>query len=335
MPGPGGGGHSGGGFGGHHGGGGRNHSSGSFYFWGPRTYRMGIVPALFSIFFGPLIMIAFAVFFLVILFLPTTTFLDGGEINFNEEEFENYANEQYYEIFDEKTAFEDNILLVLLTSEQEEGRAYIAWVGNHINLQINSAFDAEKGALGRSMERNLPQTNYSTALSSALSRVVNEMTESVLSLGVSPFEGGYSACEDTSHNTVSSALINRSVFEISSAPVDAALSAFTQETGITAVLLVANAEDVVGKDSSGKIIGVVFCSVFILIALSSIVAGLRSYKKYRALENKQNGGPYDPHGGNGGNGGNGSWFDPHGGNGGNGGNGGGSAPRGTLNGEPL
>ena len=149
MPGPGGGSHSGGGFGGggFRGGGGGFGGGGfrprPFYggFFGPRFYGGGCLGGLFSSVISFVVMIVVLVMLVLSLFGSAFSEIgNGGQVRYDERKFQDYADEQYRAEFGTSTAYEDNILLVILTEKDETRFEYIAWVGDHIDTRINYLF---------------------------------------------------------------------------------------------------------------------------------------------------------------------------------------------------
>lgn len=305
MPGPGGGGRGGGGFsggggsrgggyrgGGYHGGPrgprrrrrwGWGFGWGPGFFWGPGYYAGGLFGAIMGIMLLPVILVVIAAFILFAAIGGAVGAASSdGVIRYEEKDFQDYANSQYSEAFGSSTAYEDNILLVFVTTKDADGLAYIAWVGDHINLQINNAFDANNNsAFQRAIASNLSSQDYWYTLGSGIARTVNSMTQAVASLGAPSFENGNAVCNDTAHVQVSSYLVNKTDFSVPEATVNEALEAFTAETEIPIVVVVDNAESVFGVDYSAKIVGIVICVVLVVIALLLVAAGVRRYRKYK------------------------------------------------------
>ena len=166
MPGPGGGARGGGGgrgFGGFgggggsfggggrgFGGGGRGFGGGPHYhrphyhggwFFGPRYHYYGgggCLGGLMGLLLAPIILIMFAVLLIISMFgsafnLVTT----GGNLTYDENIFQDYANEQYAAEFGMTKDYEDNLLLVFAVEDDEYYEyAYIAWCGDHLNQKI-------------------------------------------------------------------------------------------------------------------------------------------------------------------------------------------------------
>jgi hypothetical protein len=100
--------------------------------------------------------------------------MQGGTVNYNEEVFQDYANAQYIEAFGDSTAYEDNILIVLLVEDEEYyDYNFIAWVGDHIDRDINYMFGNEQTELGRAIRSSaIHSQKYKYSLGQGLSAAV-------------------------------------------------------------------------------------------------------------------------------------------------------------------
>ena len=301
MPGPGGG-SRGGGFGGGSfgGGGGRGggFGGGSFggggfggrppyhrgprgpMFWGPRYYGYGggCLGGLLGLIMGPIILIMFALFLLV--GSVGSAFSDvaaGGRILYDENTFQDYADAQYRTEFGSSTAYEDNILLVLLTDEGENTGYYcIAGVGDHIDSKVNMLFGNEQTALGRAMQIYVNVSSYKYSLDSNLAQVAEKMAVEIEALNLT---SSYKCAEE--HVQVASHLTNKTELPMTNETVDAALADFTEKTGIPMVIVVEEAEAVFGRTIQTR-------SIF-LVLLSLVLLGMAAYSIVKAVRNKNNG----------------------------------------------
>lgn len=284
MPGPGGGSHGGGfsgggsrggggGFGGGPRGGGPR--GGGFgprpgpHFWGPRFYGPrfgGCLGGLFGMIMVPVVLLLV----LVLLFFGTIAdsfraIGTGGVIAYNEETFQDYANTRYREVFGSSSAYEDNLLVVFLTDEDNSRYYYIAWVGDHIATDINYMFGGEHTALGLAVQSAVNTKNYKYSLDSNLASVMDVMARNVTNLKLtSSF-----TCQEE-HAQVPSHLVNLSTLELTESTVNDALTRFTDATGIPAVIVVDEAEDVFPRSYADVIWGFVILAGIILIAVLSI-----------------------------------------------------------------
>lgn len=276
-----------GGFGGphyHH----HYHRPRGFYgFFGPRYYYGGggCLGGLLGMLLMPIIIMIVAA---GLMLSSLTSLMQGGTVNYNEEAFQDYANEQYIEAFGDSTAYEDNILLVLLVEEENHYEySYIAWVGDHIDRDINYMFGGDQTELGRAIRRSaINSDNYKYALGSGLSAVVDTMAQHVSSLDLdSSF-----ICNEN-HNQVESKLINKSAINITDATVERSLEDFTEATGISIVVVVDEAEDVFGRRMAS--LDIFFALIGIGLIVFAVVYAVKGIKESRKNKTKDDS-AYDP-----------------------------------------
>ena len=259
MPGPGGGGHSGGGGrggfsgggfgGGSHGGfGGGFHSGphipmgGGFRPHFPRRTHVG--GGCCGGCFSGVVILLFIAFFLIWLLAPGGTIV-LGDSGYSEERFQDYANTQYEAAFRTSSAYEDNLLIAVLVDEDYVNFNYIAWVGDHIDYEINGLLGNNDTALGMAMLDCISETNYKYSLDSDLARVMDTMAGEIRALGLS---GSFTCSEE--HIQVDSHLRNYSHLDMTDATVNDALTAFTEATGIPVVIVVEDMDTVFGESGS-------------------------------------------------------------------------------------
>lgn len=233
MAGPGGGGRAGGGGRGFSGGsrGGGFHGGG---FHGGHAPVGGMYPRRGSGgccggFLGMLVLPLFVIFMVIYLLIP------GCSTNsYDEEKFQDYANEQYQAEFGASDAYEDNLLITVLVDEKEYySYYYIAWVGDHVDTQINHMLGNNDTELGQAMEACISETSYKYSLDSGLAQVMETMTEKIRALNL---ESSFTCSEN--HAQVKSHLTNHSDVEMTEDTVNRALEAFTEATGIPVVIVV-------------------------------------------------------------------------------------------------
>ena len=277
MPGPGGGGRGGGFGGGSFGGGGGFGGGGHRGYGYYRPYGFGFFGlggGLLSIFLMPFILILFAAIILfTVVFGAFGSIAEGGVTDYQEKQFQDYADAEYYKAFGDSTAYEDNILLVFLTNEDADNYYCIAWVGDHIKPQINELFGNEQTALGTAMYQSINMNGYWYSLDSNLALAVSKMTDYVTAKGISSFN-----CNEQ-HVQVDSKLINYGNFNLSEQTVNAALTDFTAETGITMSIVVNDMNEVFGVDYSSMIWGIVLVALFVGLAIFFIVKGVRNRRR--------------------------------------------------------
>ena len=111
-----------------------------------------------------------------------------GEGDYSESLFQSYTNDKYQEIYGETTCYEDNILVVFLTTDANDGYYTIAWVGDNINYQITDMFGNEQTELGDAMSTSISDY-HGYSLGSNLAQVVDKMTDNVTQLDLdSPYK---------------------------------------------------------------------------------------------------------------------------------------------------
>ena len=274
MAGPGGGGHSGGGgrggfsgggfsdghYGGHH----HVPMGGGWHVHRRRHINVG-GGCCGSIFSGAitLLILAFWIFGAI--------FSDG----YDEEKFQDFANSQYEVEFGRSSAYEDNLLITVLIDEDYYNYYYIAWVGDHIDYEINCLMGNNETALGRAMESCISSTNYKYSLDSDLAHVMQTMTGKVQALG----QDSSFACSEN-HGGIRSHVTNHANIELTESTINGALEAFTDATGIPVVIVVEDMEDVFGRGENAvqgiatNFGGIILMAVLGVGAIVAIVAAV-------------------------------------------------------------
>ena len=281
MPGPGGGGHGGGGGrGGGFGGGSSFHGG---YIHHGSGYRTGASRSGFSsgggggisAGRGPLVLyVSFCIAAMLAITIAVLSAIFGWQLpsNYDEEVFQDYADEQYALHFSESDAYEDNLLIVVLTKNNRKDFYYIAWVGDHIYPQVSVMLGNNDTALGRSMTAHINPNNYTPSLSSDLAQVMADMTDLVSAVDTgTPF-----FCNDL--RTPEGKLVNYSKLSMDPAVLEPALQRFAEYTGISVTLVVEDAADVFSPNR-----GLTWCIVIgIGLGVAGIVAVIVMIKKHQA-----------------------------------------------------
>lgn len=245
-----GGGNRGGGFGGGHpgsppmGGGFHPHPGG----WYPRRryHGGGCLSGLIGTIIAPIFIILFIVIFLFSSVRNNANIVYESGGTYDEEAFQDYANAQYQKEFGASSAYEDNLLLVVLVEDESyTDYYYIAWVGDHIAADINYMLGNNETELGQAMNSCISSTSYKYSLDSNLAQVMNEMTKQIQDLGL---ENSFTCTEN--HSQTVSHLTNYTDLDMTDATVSSALTAFTDATGISAVIVVEDMDDVFGSTST-------------------------------------------------------------------------------------
>ncbi len=295
MPGPrggggfGGGSRGGGGFGGgghrggfHGGGYHHHHYHRPFFggwFFGPRFYGGGCLGFILA----PFIALAFiAIFLFLILGITITNISNGGTVVYNEHDFQDYANDRYYELFDPSSeTFEDNIMIIFLTNEEHDGYYCIAWIGNNVTDEVAYKFSSDGSVLENSMIRNVPDV-HEYSLSANLATVVRDLTAASKNLPSFYENNGQ-------HTSEKSKLVNHSSLNIATAGIDTALSEFTAETDIPLAIVVDDMEEVFGKGLTGFDIAVIVTVIVATIVIVVIIYKKRKKNKGDGNSNGNNG----------------------------------------------
>ena len=160
--------------------------------------------------------------------------------DYDEEIFQDYADEQYALHFSDSEAYEDNLLIVVLTKKNRKDFYYIAWVGDQIHPNVNVLLGNNDTALGRAMNNNINPNNYSPSLDSDLAKVVEDMTTFVSS--VETDTKSLLTCTETKSRL--GKFVNNTKLSMDASLVEPSLQKFADYTGIPVTLIVEDAADV-------------------------------------------------------------------------------------------
>ena len=208
-----------------------------------------------------------------------STLLAGGETQYNEERFQDYADEQYAAAFGANSAgYEDNLLLVFLTEEDYEGYYCIAWVGDNIRSDINRLFGDEYTVFGRVVNQSVA-SNYKYSLDSNIAQVMEMMTDEVLALG-----GDSSFKTEPTGEHAASRLIDytagKGELSLTESTVNDALEGFTEATGIPAVVVVDHIDSVFSKTlTTESVLVLILAVILIVIAIVMLVRWFRNRER--------------------------------------------------------
>ncbi len=223
----------------------------------------------------------------------------GGTIDYSEQEIQGYADRRYAEIFSgNAAAYEDNLLVVVLTNEATDGYYAIAWVGDNIHVNITDMFGAEGTTFYNVMRSSINEEYFAYSLDSNLASVMRKMADHIEAKNLSA-----SHYVPYSHDTSpESKLYNYTSLSLTEATVNSALAEFTQRTNIPAAIVVDTTENAFGRSLSfADIFTVIICVALIVVAIVMIVKRVKNRKNGN---NGGNGGGNYNGGGNGYNGGN-------------------------------
>ena len=317
MPGPGGGsrgggfgggsrggGFGGGGFGGgHHGGFGGHHHHHHHGHWGMRVPLFGwhrpyyyggggCLGGLFGIFTFPIVLILVVVVsFMSIVGSAVANVAKGGSVYYDEQVFQQYADDQYAAEFSKYSNYENNLLIVFLVNEEADGYYCIAWVGDNIHEEISSMFGDETTTFGRTVQGAVNREYYAYSLDANLADVMTQMGNRIYALNI---ESSFRK-DKISENPAPSHLTNYSSLSLTEETVNDALKEFTVKTEIPTVIVVDTMENVFGKTIPMRDIATVVILLVILgFAIYLIVRIAKNNKN-----NKNNGGNKENSGNNG------------------------------------
>ena len=214
-----------------------------------------------------------------------STLASGGSLQYDEKAFQSYAMSQYNAEFgDSGDAYEDNLLIVFLTSEEAHGYECIAIIGDNVKRDINLMFGNEYTELGVAMQYNIDYDDHTYSLSSGLAGVMDTMAKRVVSLGLSS-----SFYDEESHErSPESHVVNLSSLSINAKTIDRALVDFTEKTGIPAVIVINDMDNVfeVGF-SDGDIMVIVMGLIFLGVAIFLIVSAVKGYKESKKKKQEE------------------------------------------------
>ena len=166
---------------------------------------------------------------------------DYNEYGYSESLFQEYTNNKYREIFGETTCYEDNILVVFLTTDANDGYYTIAWVGDNLRYEVTDLFGNEQTALGEAMTNSISDY-HGYSLGSNLANVVDKMSTDVVELAL---DTPYKSQADRSI-VAESKVYNYSNCEFTEDTVNTSLKNFTDKTGVTFCIVVDNETTVFG-----------------------------------------------------------------------------------------
>lgn len=246
-----------------------------------RRYGGGCLGGALNMILGPIILILVVVFFLFSFVRSGVTVrVEGG---YDEETFQDYANSQYEVEFGRSSAYEDNLLITVLVDEEEcYEYYYIAWVGDHIATDINHMLGNDQTELGQAMNNCISTSSYKYSLDSNLAQVMDMLTQEISGLNL---ESSFTCTEN--HAQVSSHLTNHSDLDMTESTVNEALARFTEATGIPAVIVVEDMNEVFGRtvaETTGSSRSFTFVAIVGLIAVMVIVFVVKSQRRRNGVD---------------------------------------------------
>lgn len=187
---------------------------------------------------------------------------NGIQVEYSEEDFQDYANERYFEYFGTEKDYEDQLLLVVLVENDDYHYIdYMPWMGTHIDNSVRNMFGDGQTQLAQLLDENVTSF-YKYSLSSDLANVFDALTEKIGTLNL---ESSFT-CK-TEHGAPTAQFVNESRLSIDSSTLETALNNFATETGISTVVLVANMDDVQPTSYTGLIVSLVLIAVIVIIVI--------------------------------------------------------------------
>lgn len=227
----------------------------------------------------------------VILFIMVgsafTSVVNGGQIVYDEQAFQAYADSRYAEEFGTSSSYEDNLLIVIATNEDADDYYCIAWVGDNIHTKINYMFGDESSTFGHVVQGTINSEYYAYSLDSNLATVMDRMAEEIVALNL---VSSFNLPSDQSKMTESH-LTNYTELTLTEGTVNPALQRFTEQTDIPVVIVVDTMENVFGKSISFSDILIVL--ILVGIAIFAIFLIVRNVRGYNAEKKKKDGEPND------------------------------------------
>lgn len=285
MPGPGGGargggfsgGSRGGGFSGGFSGGSRgggfhggfrphhHHHHGPIFVFGPRRRYYGGVGGSGA---GAVFALLIVIIMFMIIFSALFTTCEYEEYPFKQDVLNDYANEQYYALFDEYSDdFEEKILILVATFDGYTGYDCIAWVGDDLPYDVRMMFGDETTEFGRIVKSHINDEYYKYSLSTNLADIANVLADEVAELS-----GATTGEADKSLSKI----INNTEITINEKTVNDALASFTEKTGYNMVFVVARGEEIYAKEQDdAQIVMIVSICLLVIVLIAFIVTKVK------------------------------------------------------------
>ena len=198
--------------------------------------------------------------------------LKGGEASYDEQVFDDYAMEQYYEVFESS---EDAVLLVCVLDKEYTTYYCNTVFGDHLSSSFAKMFKDEYSAFPSIVRNNIQETGYKYSLGQDLGDAVEDFTLYLKGKDIGPLL----SCGGSDSPSAEPGLLNKSSLHVVTGGVDEALKTFQEETGITLVIVVDDFENVFPKQMDiGTILAVLFCLVLLVLCIVSLVKSIRRRK---------------------------------------------------------
>ena len=235
---------------------------------GMSRQKKEFIKDIFGIVLFPLFIIVICLSLFFVFLSPTVAIIkDGGMINYSDEAFARYRDEQYEKYFGSSSAKEDNVLIIFLTKEDFTKYYCVAKVGDNVSKSISVMYGGQDSTFGKIVKETVPDEDYKFVIDRSLASITNQMATKIQSLDL---ESSYQKESDRSKLTESQ-FVNYTSFSISRETVNSALEDFTSYTDIPIVVVVDSAETVFGKVMPGSDIlflsGLICVSAFCIFVI--------------------------------------------------------------------
>ena len=233
---------------------------------------------------APFIVGIFFLFAIVYMLMPvgnvTVTTDDFGK-NYDEAAFQRAADQKYAEYFKADSTYEDNILLYFLVEEDCEDIYFIAWVGDNIKYEVSEHLGNNYTTLGQLVNTHVANY-YAYSLDSNLASLVGELEKVVVSMDL---DSSFVREPATKASPSESKLVDLTVAgepNLTAETVNAALSSFTEATGIRTVICVDYIDNVFpapAKMSGSKVFMIAAVAFLVVVVVVVSVNSNKNRKK--------------------------------------------------------
>ena len=214
----------------------------------------------------PLLLTIFATVIFFVYLSPTVqTIKDGGKTNYSDQVADFYRTEAYEDVFENSSAKEDNLLIVYLVNDDGNMFYCMSKLGNNVKENVTKLFGNKDSSFGKVVTDSMDK-EFKNTIGSNLSDIIDGMNGEIKKLGLStPFK------ESSDKSALAeSKLVNKSSLDVSENEVNASLKAFTDETGIPAVVIIDKIDTVFQKKM--PVGDIALLVILVIVAVISIVS---------------------------------------------------------------
>lgn len=223
---------------------------------------------IFGIVLFPLLLTIFAVIVFFIYLPPTVqTVRDGGKTVYSDQVADFYRTDAYNDLFEKSSAKEDNLLIVYLVNDEGNQFYCMSKLGANVSGSVTKLFGNEESEFGKIVKGSMDE-QFKDTFSGSLCTIVDSMGDKIQALNLS---SPFTADSDKSA-LAESKVINKSSLSVSEIDINASLVAFTEDTGIPAVIVIDEIETVFGKRMPvGDIALLAIVAIVAVISVTSTV----------------------------------------------------------------